>query len=134
MSGREVPSFFVPEATESEQESVYAEFAKACGTGVPQMRKRIYSIVFDHDGEEWTATVGEKLRGLRVRRRHSRDRATEVDQPLSDPATVLAIFPGVPYMVMTTKFVGVQSAWECPFMAGQPKSVTPFRETSDATN
>lgn len=47
---------------------------------------------------------------------------------LSDSAQVLAIFPGNPYLVVTNYRItdGVRSAWENPFMAGRPTSVTFF--------
>lgn len=125
----EAPQFFVPAATPDNQESVYADFARWCGCPVPSLERRIYSITYVHDGEEWTATVGESLRGRRFRTTRSRGVKVEREQPVSDPAIVLAIFPGVPYMVVTNHRIGgrnVGSAWENPFLAGQPKSVTYF--------
>jgi hypothetical protein len=65
MNMAEAPTFFVPAATTEMQESVYADFAKLCDSNVSDLERRIYSIVFVHDGEEWTATVGEALRGVR---------------------------------------------------------------------
>jgi hypothetical protein len=125
----EAPQFFVPAAKPDDQESVYAEFAKWCRRAVPGPERRIYSITFVHDGEEWTATVGESLRGKRLRSTRSRGVKVEHEQPVSDPAVVLAIFEGLPYMVVTNHRLGgrnVGSAWENPFLAGQPKSVTYF--------
>lgn len=124
----EAPKFFVPAATPDNQESVYADFARWCGCAVPSPESRIYSITYVHDGEEWTATVGEHLRGIRHRTTRSRGKKIERTQHLSDPAIVLAIFPGVPYMVVTNHRIAgnVGSAWENPFLAGQPKSITYF--------
>jgi hypothetical protein len=126
----EAPQFFVPApAKPDKQESAYAEFAKWCGRAVPGPESRIYSITFVHDGEEWTATVSESLRGKRIRSTRSRGVKVEREQPVSDPAVVLAIFEGLPYMVVTNHRLGgrnVGSAWENPFLAGQPKSVTYF--------
>jgi hypothetical protein len=121
------PPFFVPEATPEEQESVYAEMAAICGRPVPDQGRRIYSITYVHDREEWTATIGKRLQGVRRRVTRSRGKRTERNQPVSDPAVVLAIFAGVPYMVLTNWNVG--SAWENPFMAGKPRSVTYFSTT-----
>lgn len=123
------PPFFVPAATTDNQESVYAEFARWCSRPVPSLERRIYSIAFVHDGEEWTATVGETLRGKRFRTTHSRGMKIEREQPVSDPAIVLAIFPGIPYIVVTNHRIGgrnVGSRWENPFFAGEPDSVTLF--------
>ena len=51
-------AFFVPAATPDNQESVYAELARLSRCAVPPVERRIYSITYTHDGEEWTATVG----------------------------------------------------------------------------
>jgi hypothetical protein len=122
------PAFFVPAATPENQESVYADFAKLTRSAVPPVVRRIYSITYNHDGEEWTATVGQNLTG--VRRKTSRVKGVKVEreQRLSDPALVLAIFSGDPFFVVTNhRLVGnVGSRWENPFMAGRPTSVTYF--------
>lgn len=117
-----------PDFTPEQQEAAYAEFAAMCRHPLPEPGKRIYSITFTHDGEEWTATVGETLRGVRYKTVRSRGQKVEQRIPVSDPATVLAIFPGDPYFVVTShRFWGnVRSAWENPFMAGRPQSVTYF--------
>lgn len=128
----EASAFFVPAATPDNQESVYEEFARWCNRTVPDQGRRIYSITFVHDGEEWTATVGESLRGRRFCTTRSRGVKIEREQPISDPAIVLAIFAGTPYIVVTNHLLGgrnVGSAWENPFFAGQPKSVTYFSAT-----
>jgi hypothetical protein len=129
----EVPQFFVPTVIPAvkpdNQESVYAELARWCGRVVPNPEKRIYSITFVHDSERWTATVGESLRGRRIRTKRSRGMRIEREEPVSDPAVVLAIFAGVPYMMVTNHRLGEQrvgSAWENPFLAGEPESVTYF--------
>jgi hypothetical protein len=128
MQAIEAPPFFVPAATVDNQESVFSEFAGMSRRPVPKMAERIYSITYVHDGVKWTATVGEHLRGVRLPNQHSRSKKAQREEPVSDPARVLAIFAGVPYMVVTNhRLVGnVRSAWENPFMAGQPISVTYF--------
>ncbi len=127
----EIPTFFVPAATSENQESVYASFAEWCKCAVPALEKRIYSITYIHDSEEWTATVGESLRGIRRRTSRSGGRKVERTSHLSDPAIVLAIFPGSPFMVVTNHRIAgnVGSAWENPFFAGTPTSVTYFSFT-----
>ncbi len=129
----EIPKFFVPNVPPEDEETAFGRLAEWCRQPVPERERRIYSITYTHDGEEWTATVGQRLHGIR-RRRPSRKRSMSPFAPepppehLSDSATVLAIFAGVPYFVVTNKRLeeGVRSAWENPFMAGQPSSVTLF--------
>jgi len=130
------PAFFVPAATPENSEEVYADLARIAGAEVPPLRERVYSIEFVHDGETWTATVGEKLRGLKPPRPKRRRRPQSLDAPtprlakLGDPAIVLAIFRG-PYtfVVVTNHRIGgwsVGSAWENPFFAGEPTEVVRF--------
>jgi hypothetical protein len=118
------PQFFLPAAIPEEQESVYAQMAAICHCSVPSVARRIYSITYAHDGQQWTATVGQPLRGIRRRNVRSKGKSVARDQVVSDPSVVLAIFPGVPYMVFTTHHEA--SAWANPFMAGNPKSITYF--------
>ena len=127
----ENPTFFVPAATPENRESVYASFAEWCKCPVPTLEKRIFSITYVHDGEEWTATVGESLRGTRLRTSRSGGRKTERTSHLSDPAIVLAIFPGSPFMVVTNHRIAgnVGSAWENPFFVGRPTSISYFSVT-----
>jgi hypothetical protein len=124
----EVPSFFVPAATPETQESVFAEFAKMCGVAVPPVEERVYSIVFTHDGEEWHATVGETMHGTKYTTHRVKGKKVERRQTVSDPALVLAIFPGVPFMVVTNQRIAgnIGSKWVNPFLAGRPESVTRF--------
>jgi hypothetical protein len=124
----EAPTFFVPSATTEMQESLYADFAKLCDRTVSDSGRRIYSIVFVHDSEEWTATVGETLRGVRHQTTKSQGTKSQPSHPVGDPALVLAIFQGAPFKVVTNHRIAgsVGSAWENPFLAGEPKSVTYF--------
>jgi hypothetical protein len=120
--------FFVPHANSDEAESVYEGFARWCGVDVPSANRRIASITFTHDGAQWTATVGEQLRGSITRRRRRKAGTVDVTTPLSDPAAVLAIFAGNPYFVVTDgrPLGGVVSGWVNPLMAGRPTAVTYF--------
>jgi hypothetical protein len=99
---------------------------------VPEAGERIYSIEFGHDGVEWVATVGEKLLGTARRVTRRGGKKSEQIRPVSDTAIVLAIFAGVPFMVVTNSGItaGLRSAFVNPFMAGQPKSVTHFAESA----
>jgi hypothetical protein len=93
-----MPAFFIPQCPPESEEGVYAHIAESCVREVPPIGSRIYSIVFEHDGIVWTATVGEHLRG----RKSVRVRGKEtVEWNIGDPALVLAIFPRVPYCVVT---------------------------------
>ena len=121
------PAFFVPGATPDTQEYVFAGLAKFANQPVPVSDPRVYSIVFDHDLLEWTASVGESLRGIRLRR--VKGGAMELTVSVSIPAMVLAIFPGDPYLVVTDDLLGntsVGSHLENPFLAGRPRSVVRF--------
>jgi hypothetical protein len=94
------------------------------------MGERVYSITFDHNGEEWTATVGKILKGLsrKTIRVKGEYQTRERVEHLSDPALVLAIFPGVPYVVITNHklaSLSVGSEWENPFFA-RPRVVARF--------
>jgi len=122
------PKFFVPEPAKSDkQEETYAEFARMAGREIPE--RRIYSITFVHDGEEWTATVGEQLRGIKRRMTRSKGQRIERTTSISDTAIVLAIFQGTPYIVVTDKGISQKySKWENPFMAGSPIAVKYFAE------
>jgi hypothetical protein len=117
------PNFFFPQVEPEKQEAAYAEVAAWSHQTIPE--RRIYSITYAHDGEEWTATVGEFMSGVRYRTRRSRGERIETKQHLSDSAMVLAIFPGVPFFVVTDSGGG-RSKWENPFMAGRPKKVKYF--------
>lgn len=118
--------FFVPNATPETQESVYAGFAKWCG--VPVSAEHVYSIVFKHNGEVWHATVGETMRGTKYSTYKVKGQKVERSQAVSDPALILAIFPGLPFKVVTNHRIAgnVGSRWENPFLAGKPESVTYF--------
>jgi hypothetical protein len=122
----EVPEFYVPAATAEHQEGIYAEMAERCRAAVLPLGRRIYSIKFVHDGEEWTATVGRSLFGITLPYSRSRSKKPFRPVPVYDNAMVLAIFPGKPYMVFTSGGITVTSKWVNPFMAGEPEAVTYF--------
>ncbi len=113
----DAPDFFVPDVKPEDQERAYADLARRCNSNVPEPGRRVFSITYNHDGEEWTATVGKALRGIK-RARH-----------LSDPATVRAIFPGDPFFVVTDEGDPRSrgSRWVNPFMAGKPTSIIYFK-------
>jgi hypothetical protein len=125
----DAPAFFVPNATPENQEGLYASFAQRCGCAVPVPGKRIFSIRYVHDGVEWTATVGQELHGVKQVTSRSRGKKMVRTVQTSDPATVLAIFDGVPCFLVVTNHripINVGSRWENPFLAGRPLEVTYF--------
>jgi hypothetical protein len=74
-----VPEFFVPKAEPDEQESVYAALAEFAQRRVPPATDRIYSITFGHDGVEWTATVGERLKGHTIANPRARAKMCRIE-------------------------------------------------------
>jgi hypothetical protein len=92
------------------------------------MGERVREIQWTHNRDYWVASVGEKLHGRSVRLRRRRGGNVEVTTPLTDPATVLAIFPGATYYVVTNaRPIGpVVSNWLNPFMAGHPTAAHRF--------
>lgn len=117
------PKFFVPKVPAERQEACYAELAEAIGQHAPEVGSRIYSITYTHNGETWTATVGEKLCGSVVRTRKVRGKKTERIVPLSNASTVIAIYPGVPFHVWHD---GASRTWANPFLTGEPISIAYF--------
>jgi len=124
------PHFFVPNSSPDDAENVFTGMARTCGAEVPPVGERVYSITFTHDGQLWTATVGQTLRGEERRIRRRRGQRYESTTQLQDPATVLAIFPGRPFYVLTdaSRGTAVMSQWANPFMA-TPDSITLFDQS-----
>jgi hypothetical protein len=125
----QAPAFFLPPIAHynaSEQDAAYIEIAKKCGRDVPA--QRVYSITFRQASDYWSATVGETLTGSKTPQIELGDNSTEQTTQLDDAATVVAIFPGTPYLVVTDSGIisGGRTTWENPFFAGVPTSVTYF--------
>ena len=121
--------FFVPIGERENQEATYATLAQFAQQAVPSFKRRVYALVWMYDGVEWTATVGESLRGVERRKGTSKGKKVIRERFRSDPATVLAIFEGQPFFVVTNLgFNGGPpgSGWANPLMAGFVKSVTYF--------
>ena len=118
--------FFVPHVEAEAMEGAFSELARRCHRPVPPAEERVRRITFVHDGEQWTAVVGQSLRGEKVRVTRGKHGRRERRAPLSDPAIVLAIFPGDPYLVVTDGGACSGSRWANPFMAGIPASVQLF--------
>ncbi len=81
-----------------------------------------------NDGEQWTATVGESLKGIGYKTVRSRGTKKEHTIKLHDSAVVVAIFAAGPYVVATDGGLmrGGRSRWENPFYVGNPSAVIRF--------
>jgi hypothetical protein len=119
----DTPQFFLPKIDPEKQEQAYAEIARFAGARTAPDGERVYSIEFVHNGVEWTATVGERMTGIEHVRKKSRGKMAEFTRHHSDRATIMAIFPGHPYVVIHDAAAMV---WTNPFMAGVPRRVTRF--------
>ena len=93
-----MPRFFVPLCPPECEEGSYAHLAQSCDRKVPPVGHRIYSIIFEDHGIVWTATIGEHLRGRKAVKVKNKE---TVEWQIDDPALVLAIFPPLPYCVLT---------------------------------
>jgi hypothetical protein len=123
MNGRTDKPFFVPQVKEGMDEEAYRHLAKIAGCVPAPPQRRVYSIVFGHNGETWVAAVGEKLRGTKtVTKGRGRSRVDR-EVPVYNEATVMAIFDHVPFIVCHD---GASREWANPFLAGKPRSVTYF--------
>lgn len=116
-------TFFVPFAAEGDQEARYLKLARRAGASPAGPGRRVRSITFESRGEIWTATVGERLRGIAETSRRVRGQVIERVHHRSDPSIVTAIFEGDPYRVCHD---GASRAWENPFWAGGVRSVSYF--------
>lgn len=124
----EAPRFFLPASSSETAEADFANLAAFANRVVPTPSRRVYSITYLHNGVEWTATVGEPLQGIRSAINKGRSSDFSGGTIVSDPAVVLAIFPGDPYLVVTNHGLlgNTGSRWENPFMAGRPLSERRF--------
>lgn len=123
----DVPAFFVPTAALEAQEAIYTRLASMAQQRVPALGKRVYSIHYTYNDEQWTSTVGERCTCVRYLTVGSVPRA----QMFSDRFLVLAIFPGDPYTIVTDDLPGnpVPSERANPFIIAESSvsSVVLFR-------
>jgi hypothetical protein len=105
--------FFLPVTAEDEYEQRFAELARFAGASVPAPGARLWAVQWESDGEVWEATVGELL--------------VRVTPPprVQDSAAVMAIFPGTPYLIVTSAqpLTSLRSGWHNPISAGVPPQV-----------
>lgn len=119
-----MPNFFVPLLAADEQEQAYQQLAKSVGA-TPQAdpERRIYSMVWKHDLVEWTATVGEELRGIGTKKTGRGRTAKTREVPRGTSDVVLAIFSGSPFMIVHNDKSRV---WNVPIYAGDPTRIVYF--------
>lgn len=125
----ERPAFFIPQVPPEKQEEVYAGLAGAIGRSAPLIGERIFSITYTHNGETWTATVGERLHGTAIRTQGRGRQKRERTVQLSNNSVVMAIFPGVPFHVWHN---GASTTWANPFLTGEPLSIVRFTASEAA--
>ena len=113
--------FEIPGYAPDQYEDVLIAYAQICSefmgrrVQVPAPSELRRSITFqEEDGSEWTAAVGQTLRGEKTERRQVSGRMKDVTASLSNSATVMAIFPGDPALVITD---GRGKPWSNPFEA-----------------
>jgi hypothetical protein len=119
--------FFVPNSPGGDHELAYKALAAFAGTSAAPPGERIYSITFISNGETWTATVGQQLKGTGTITKGRGRQRTVREVPLHNGATVLAIFAGHPFLVCHD---GASRTWANPFLAGQPRAVVYFAAPS----
>ena len=121
--------FFVPMSSPATEERVYASLAAWCKCPIPPLGQRIYSIVFGSEGEEWSATVGQRLRFVSRGRKWTRRVEGLRELWIGDPARVLGIFGDTRYVVVTDHLMGgagVDSMVPNPLVVDEPRVVVYF--------
>jgi hypothetical protein len=110
--------FFLPVTSEDEYEQRYVELARFAGASVPVPEARLSAIQWEHNGETWEAAVGELLVRVKPIPR------------VQDSAAVMAIFPGDPFLIVTSAqpLTSLRSSWNNPISAGasQVRKEIPF--------
>lgn len=120
----------MPRADPVDAERYLGELASFVGRPAPSADNRYQSVTFAHNGEQWTAEVGHELRGEHRVARRRRQGQIEVVTRLQDPAMVLAIFPDSRLWLVVTSarpITSMKSAWENPFIIGEPSVITGIR-------
>jgi hypothetical protein len=121
-------AFFLPRAGDDEQaERLYDALAEFAGCEPAPPGRRVQSIDFTQDGDQWVAAVGEELTGRRTTQQVRRGELIQRTEHLSSSSRVLAVYPGTPFVVVTDAqpITGAPSEWANPFLA-QPDRVTYF--------
>ena len=129
--------FFVPGAADAElsdaelsdaDEAVYRSLAQVAGRIPAAPGRRIRQVAFKVGRESWTAEVGRKMAGTRPEHRRRKGEFTTTTEKLSGHATVLAIFEGTPFAIMTDEQTDEQPDEQ------QAASAPSASESSPSTN
>lgn len=130
-SGRQLraPGLFVPTSLPVRGERFYESLAAWCKCPVPAVGRRIYSMVFGAEGDEWTATVGQPLRVVGRSRRWTGEVRGLREVWISDPARVLGILGDSEFFVVTDHLisgVSVGSRFPNPLVVSEPRVLVYF--------
>lgn len=120
-----MPAFFLPNVEREKQEEAYREMGQRAGAGAFDVAEAVYSISWRHDGVDWTATVGETLCGVETVELGRGRNKTFRDVPRRTDDTVLAIYPGDPFVIAHDS---KSRTWNWPIYAGRPSRVVRFDE------
>lgn len=98
--------FFVPGSADagsadSGVEAAYRRLAELTGAAAAPPGRRIRQVAFKVGRESWTAEVGRTMVGTRPEHRRRRGEFTTTTERLTGQATVLAIFAGTPFTIVT---------------------------------
>jgi hypothetical protein len=98
-------AFFVPGSADAGQpgadEAAYRRLAEIAGAVPAEPGRRIRLVAYRVGRESWTAEVGRKLSGTRPEHRRRKGEFTTTTEKLSGSSTVLAIFAGTPFTIVT---------------------------------
>ena len=121
-------AFFLPRAGDDEQaERLYGALAEFAGCEPAPPGRRVQANELAFEGAAWVAQVGAELAGRRTTRRLRRGELLEHTETLGSATRVLAIYPGMPFVVVTDAqpITAAPSEWANPFTA-LPEQVTWF--------
>ncbi|MET3723424.1 hypothetical protein [Sphingomonas trueperi] len=116
-------AFFMPFIDQNDWEDTYKNLPKVFG-GIPKHDKneRVLAITWDHGGEHLTAQVGEQIKGSKTIETGRGREKRFIDVPASYGDTVIAIYPGHPFVIVHDN---KSKVWNLPISA-QPTSITYF--------
>lgn len=129
-------TFFVPGAADTAlpdagmhdaDEAAYRRLAERAGAVPAESGRRIRQVAFRVGRESWTAEVGRKMTGTRPEHRRRKGEFTTTTEKLSGHATVLAIFAGAPFAIVTEEQQAA-SASANPILVDKPSRVAYFAE------
>lgn len=106
-------------------EVAYRRLAELAGAVPADPGRRIRQIAFKVGRESWTAEVGRKMAGTRPEHRRRKGEFTTTTERLSGHATVLAIFAGAPFAIVTDEQQATSPSAN-PILVDKPSRVAYF--------